>query len=79
MQINGIRLDVKWSVTCDYGSLRGRRRQGRRDDSCELPGPLFVFCSTVRDFAAGLAAERLTEHVRRSGFIIMRAATMSRS
>jgi hypothetical protein len=25
------------------------------------------------DFAAGLAAERLTEHLRRSGFIIMRA------
>jgi hypothetical protein len=25
------------------------------------------------DFAAGLAAERLTDHLRRSGFIIMRA------
>ena len=25
------------------------------------------------DFAAGLAAERLTEHLRRSGFVIMRA------
>ena len=25
------------------------------------------------DFAAGLAADRLTEHLRRSGFVIMRA------
>jgi hypothetical protein len=25
------------------------------------------------DFAAGLAAERLTDHLRRSGFVIMRA------
>ena len=25
------------------------------------------------DFAAGLAAERLTEHLRRSGFVVMRA------
>ena len=25
------------------------------------------------DFAAGLAAERLAEHLRRSGFVIMRA------
>jgi hypothetical protein len=24
------------------------------------------------DFAAGLAAERLTEHLRRSGFVVMR-------
>ena len=24
------------------------------------------------DFAAGLAAERLTEHMRRSGFVVMR-------
>jgi hypothetical protein len=25
------------------------------------------------DFAAGLAAERLTDHLRRSGFVVMRA------
>ena len=25
------------------------------------------------DFAAGMAAERLTEHLRRSGYIVMRA------
>jgi hypothetical protein len=25
------------------------------------------------DFAAGLAAERLTEHLRRSGFVVMRS------